>query len=815
MRNSDILSLQLELDIIKTILVEEIKARAEIEVRTSALGDELKAANLHILEAYRQKEDKEMELNSAKSVIDALESQQIILINEVDELKKNSRSSAEQEKDEACRQVEMECAEVIISLQKDLSSARQQLDASKKNELLVKQSLGEFDKIELLLDESIKTLVQKEVLEQNYVPLLRGMEEEISRLQSQLDQSDRCYKVRLKELQIKMEEVDDRASATLVSWNKEREIAEQRKAYAEEKNEEVKLLERSIEDLEITVCTLEKKMDIMKEEVEHQRRQRGKIEVELQIVRQQLGDVPSSGKARSFLEDGIIDLADSTRFAWHQNDMNSELLGAQESRIFQREVSVESAPQVEHPKEPFSDDCMQESDQSDVEMEKARLSDMDNWSDNSKFERPCASEELEQNSASKQPELFGNGADSDQPLPAFDSEQVRPTAVEPVIEVLKENELPPVSTVRPNDPVNYMRAPSDELKRLRSRNHYEGHRTATDRRFWSIEQQDLYTSIYSKAKLFGMKWIDWEHIDSIDQFACVREQCAHLGLEQIMSYCCDWNSELIRQFYSTVHISADKSSMTWMADGRRITTNKKAWEERFGIPGGVHTEIHSQFLLDDDDKKILYTAAEFTLGQISGLSPLASIANKIIRTTIYPKSGNTLHAHNWNVLYHIVEQHPFDIIALIFGEIELFISDRNRTKDLLLYAPYIMGMIMRAFEYDGPRESRHQSYKPRHSYKLKRTKKASRPPAHTVPATFEQPPSTFQPEVEAAGPSLQATTPTLSPTPAVSSEQASRMRVDNFGVSAQPALVSSTPFSQPVLVRRSPFSRFPWYQMEK
>lgn len=215
-------------------------------------------------------------------------------------------------------------------------------------------------------------------------------------------------------------------------------------------------------------------MDIMKE-VEHQRRQRGKIEVELQNVRQQLRDVPSSGKARSFLEDGIIDLADSTR---HQNDMNSELLGAQESRIFQREVSVESAPRVEHPKEPFSYECMQEADQSDVEMEKARLSDMDYWSDNSKFDHPCASEELEQISASKQPELFGSGADSDQPLPAFDSEQVRPTTVEPVIEVLKENELPPVSTVRPNDPVNYMRAPSDELKRLRSRNHYEGRRAA-------------------------------------------------------------------------------------------------------------------------------------------------------------------------------------------------------------------------------------------------------------------------------------------------------------------------------------------------
>lgn len=30
-----------------------------------------------------------------------------------------------------------------------------------------------------------------------------------------------------------------------------------RKIYAEDKNEEVKLLERSIEDLEITVCSLE------------------------------------------------------------------------------------------------------------------------------------------------------------------------------------------------------------------------------------------------------------------------------------------------------------------------------------------------------------------------------------------------------------------------------------------------------------------------------------------------------------------------------------------------------------------------------
>ncbi|CAN6334722.1 unnamed protein product [Urochloa humidicola] len=786
----DVLGLQVELDVVKTILVEELKARAEVEERTAALGVELNAANFRILEACRQKEAIEKELDLERHKVQSLE---FDLTEKLNELEKNNFRSrvlqkkmdmetprlnsaldtqrcheyvlyedpkmqtlkcldnedsllgtklkrmqaslekarnlntryqqSEHEKDEIRREVEIETTEVISSLREQLSSSELQLHASKKNE----------HRIELLLDESIEALVQKEVLEILFVSLLRGMKEEIH----QLKQSDRCYKVRLKEREIKVQELEDEASASFALWNKEREIAEQRKAYIEKKNEEVKLLERSREDLEDTVRELEKKMHIMNEEAKQQRRQQEKIEVELQNVKQQSGAVPSSGEAGSFLEDGIVDLADSIR---HQNDMNSELPGAQGRRIFQRDVSIEPAPQAEH----FLDEYI--ADQSDVDMEKAQSSDMDYLSDKSKFEHPSLTEELGQISASKQPELFGSVANSYGPLPAFDSEKVQPPAVEPVIEVLEENELPPVAPVRLHDPVNYTSAPSEALKRIRSRNHYEGHRTATDRRFWSIEQQDLYTSIYCTARLFDMKFIDWEHIDNIEQFACIREQCANLGLEQIMSYRCDWDSELIRQFYATVHISADKSSMTWMADGRRITTNKRAWEEMFGIPGSVHTEIHTEFLLDDDAKRILYTAAKCKLGQTSGLTPLASIANKIIRTTIYPKSGNTLHAHIWNLLYHIVEQRPFDIIALIFGEIELLISDRNRTKDLLLYAPYIMGMIMGAFEYDGPRKSRHHSYKPRLSYKLPETKKVSHPPTPAAAAPFEQPSS--QPEVE-------------------------------------------------------------------
>lgn len=94
------------------------------------------------------------------------------------------------------------------------------------------------------------------------------------------------------------------------------QIAKARTAYAEEKEEEVKLLEQSIEELECTVyalenqvtlsessfffsscifflielsyCSFNKKVDIVKEEAEKQRLQREEIELELHSVRDQV-----------------------------------------------------------------------------------------------------------------------------------------------------------------------------------------------------------------------------------------------------------------------------------------------------------------------------------------------------------------------------------------------------------------------------------------------------------------------------------------------------------------------------------------------
>jgi hypothetical protein len=226
------LSLELEWDIHKTILVEELKSRAEAEDRTGALRNELKAADFRILEACRQKEAIQEELNGTR---ETLESNLFDLIQESNKLKKANDKNLEllQERDMEIQRLnsELEKANFNRKYQQDhvsCSSAEQenndfsrftylateqssiqlQLEASKNNELLTKQNLGE---IELLLDEAIETIVQKEVLAQNYASLL----------ESQQEQSKSYYEGRLKELEIRMQEVNDQVAASLISRNKE------------------------------------------------------------------------------------------------------------------------------------------------------------------------------------------------------------------------------------------------------------------------------------------------------------------------------------------------------------------------------------------------------------------------------------------------------------------------------------------------------------------------------------------------------------------------------------------------------------------
>ncbi|KAJ0980308.1 hypothetical protein J5N97_008563 [Dioscorea zingiberensis] len=86
----EILNLQLELDILKEILKEEKSSRFEDEERAMHANIELKMANERVAQICKHHEDMNNELENARTIIDALESQHIIAINEIDKVREEN-----------------------------------------------------------------------------------------------------------------------------------------------------------------------------------------------------------------------------------------------------------------------------------------------------------------------------------------------------------------------------------------------------------------------------------------------------------------------------------------------------------------------------------------------------------------------------------------------------------------------------------------------------------------------------------------------------------------------------------------------------
>lgn len=85
----DVLDLQLELDILKIILKEERSSHEEIKERSMCSTRDLELAKVQLNFVTKQFEDATCELKEVKLVVEALESQQILAINEMEDLRKS------------------------------------------------------------------------------------------------------------------------------------------------------------------------------------------------------------------------------------------------------------------------------------------------------------------------------------------------------------------------------------------------------------------------------------------------------------------------------------------------------------------------------------------------------------------------------------------------------------------------------------------------------------------------------------------------------------------------------------------------------
>lgn len=232
-------NLQLELDILKVIIEEERSSCSEMEEKALCLTRELELAQGKVLLITNQFEDVKEELKEAKSIIEALESQQLISISEMEELRNNNNRYAEllqkQDLEISSLKEQIFCQELRdpqpfndleknedSPLQAKLKKMQHSLEKAKRLNIWYQSDRTFNASNEEEMDE-VRRQVEAETAE-----VIVCLQEELGVLQQQVHESNlkeretegklAFMQTELKELQQKLEEKDKESKANSEEW---------------------------------------------------------------------------------------------------------------------------------------------------------------------------------------------------------------------------------------------------------------------------------------------------------------------------------------------------------------------------------------------------------------------------------------------------------------------------------------------------------------------------------------------------------------------------------------------------------------------
>ena len=278
------------------------------------------------------------------------------------------------------------------------------------------------------------------------------------------------------------------------------------------------------------------------------------------------------------------------------------------------------------------------------------------------------------------------------------------------------------------DPVIYNRAVQRQhvnyhglnvqVKIARAENPYEWlNDKGIDYRFWSLFQSDFYKTVVlaKEKKIVKMKYIDWEHIESMNTpdsqrvIKTVEEQ----GLRDIMGFQFNWNREILGQFHATYHHEVDADTIHWMTEGVHYKVDFTTFARLlgFGSDDREADRIALEKIKKGKDIVVAYARKQFADGKTVGLKPFYYAMNNLFRETINPKEGDSTSLRKFaaNLLVRMAPgSRTFSISRFIWDELSYSMDD---ARNDLPYAPYIMYIIERVTGIVFKKDVEHKSYK--------------------------------------------------------------------------------------------------------
>jgi hypothetical protein len=207
----------------------------------------------------------------------------------------------------------------------------------------------------------------------------------------------------------------------------------------------------------------------------------------------------------------------------------------------------------------------------------------------------------------------------------------------------------------------------------------------------------------------------------------VYDRCSEMDLVEIMSFRCDWNEEVVAQFYATLFVEQDEQTIHWSIRGKRFRYNMAQFSILFGhagdstVYGGGYivgrdnskVDLHEGNEVEPSKMHFMYDRAygDIVYGQIKGLTPYYKMLNTLFRFTLTPRGGDSdkISSRAKNLLAQMAPDRPkFAIMEFIWHEI---IACSSNSSSACHYAPYIFHMIKVATQLNIVHNTTHMAYR--------------------------------------------------------------------------------------------------------
>jgi hypothetical protein len=148
--------------------------------------------------------------------------------------------------------------------------------------------------------------------------------------------------------------------------------------------------------------------------------------------------------------------------------------------------------------------------------------------------------------------------------------------------------------------------------------------------------------------------------------------CKYHGLEKIMGIRCDWNEEVILQFYSTFFFHKNNSCITWMTDETKYSICIGLFASILGIGASAKNplNLHDENVLGLSQMASMYETSDFNAPTITNFKMEMIVLHQVIRKTLAPREGDSYRVPQFerNLLKAISEKTKFNAFDFIIQE---------------------------------------------------------------------------------------------------------------------------------------------------